>query len=49
VGRRRPGLFQHTIDIGTGHAFLDGTCSFRIIAVNADLTRTTFQEYAVLR
>jgi hypothetical protein len=46
---KRPGIFQHTIDLGTGHAFLDGSYSFRIIAVNADRTRTTFQEYAVLR
>ncbi len=46
---KRPGVFRTTVEMGARHALLDDSYSFRVAVVNAEGTRATFQDVAVLR
>lgn len=46
---KRPGVYQAVIDMESRHAYLDNTYSIRVVVTNADRTRATFQDVAILK
>lgn len=46
---KRPGVYEARAWVGRTDAYIDSSYSFRITVANAEETRTTFQDYPVLK